>query len=532
MTGPLDQAARKYPRSRAGRWAAGAVVVAAVGALTLVSDQLHPATGMSLLALHTSAAVLVGLTLPKPRSHAYSALAIVLFLGYWPKFVIRLIAPGPYLEPIGRFDGTPESWDHALLVAAVGFSGVVLARVAHILWVRRTALPEAVVAPPQLYARHSAFVWTMTAACVAAGYAWNIHASVYVTGVNPTIILPFSLNVVLAWCYIMAFPLWIAVLIGWELQRRHTSRLSWPLLLVPLVEGILNAGSLLSRASYLLRIAPYLLAATRSQPPHGPIRLPRPRVLAGIALAAGFSLSIVSVMALRTFIYLGPAPEPATVEAGSPTTPASTLPSETPSAPARTDAERPAPAIPSGATAPAQAETIAEPSLTELRPLRDMAHEVSTLFLDRWTGLEGVLVVTGSERGTEVLAEILQEDPHRGTESIYQKMAEAHYEPHERFTFLTLAGVIALLATANSWWLILFGMALTAAFLMLAEGATRRITHNEIACSVVAVTGAFVVSQVTYPRLLGVFAIELWATLAALAALMWLLRRADRTRTR
>src|SRR5690606_15454676 len=154
---------RKYTRPRVARWAAGAIVAGAVGTLTLVSDQLHPATGVPLLALHLSAAVLIGLTLPQPRSHAYSALATVLFLGYWPKFVIRLVAPGPYLEPIGRFDGTPESWDHALLVAALGFSGVALVRVTHILWARRTIQPEAAVAPPGLYVRYRAFVWTITA---------------------------------------------------------------------------------------------------------------------------------------------------------------------------------------------------------------------------------------------------------------------------------------------------------------------------------------------------------------------------------
>src|SRR5690606_4146313 len=223
------------------------------------------------------------------------------------------------------------------------------------------------------------------------------------------------------------------------------------------------------RASYLLRIAPYLLATTRGKEPHGPVRFPRPRAVTVAALAAGFSLSIVAVMALRTAIYLSPASELATVEAISPTSPSSTLPSATTPPPPRADGDSTAPAITPSATAPAPAKTFPEPSLTELRPLSDMAYEVGTLFLDRWTGLEGVLVVTGSDRGTDVLAEILQEDPHRGTESIYQKMAEAHYEPQERFTFLTLAGVIALLATADSWWLIFGGMAFAASFLMLAE---------------------------------------------------------------
>jgi hypothetical protein len=134
--------------------------------------------------------------------------------------------------------------------------------------------------------------------------------------------------------------------------------------------------------------------------------------------------------------------------------------------------------------------------------------------------------MAASARGPHVLDQMLREDPQRGTDSLYQKMADAQYERQERFTFLTLAGIVAVFAAGDSWWLILVGMSIVTAILMGAESLTRRITGNEIACGVVAVTGAFVTSQVTYPKLFGVFLIELWGTLAALAVVMWLLDRA------
>lgn len=505
---------------RPSSWAIAIAIAAALTLLTVSSNSVHPATGVPLFAFHVSCVLLIALAFPKPRLHVYTALAMVLFLGYWPKFLLRLIDPIPYLEPIGRFDGTSANWDQVLLVVAVGLWGAMLPRIAHLLWARTMPRPET-VAPvvPWPYLRYRAAVWVCTALGITGAYAWNTHASVYVTGVNPVVVLPFALNVVLAWCYILAFPLWIALLVGWELQRRHTNALGWSLLLIPMAEGVLNAGSLLSRAAYLLRIAPYLLASTRHQEPYGPIRVPRPRVATGVALVTGFALSVVAVMALRTIVYLRPVTEAARVTS-APTPTAAPAPAPNPAA---SDAVQ-APAVRQADPIPPSAPP-APPSLTELRPVSHIAHEVGTLFLDRWTGLEGVLAVTSSRRGPDVLSDMIYEDPQRGTESIYQKMADAPYEQQERFTFLTLAGIIALLAAGDSWWLILLGMSLTTAVLLLAEWATRRITRNEIACSVVAVTTAFVASQVTYPRLFGVFLLELWTTLGCLALLMWVLRR-------
>jgi len=497
---------------------------AAAVVLAVASAQTHPAALWSLFLFHLAFIALVVLAFPAPRSHAYSAFSAVLVLGYWPKFMVRLIAPSPYLEPIGAFDGSTASWNTALVVIAAGIAGVVGARLVQ-LWMGRGGDPAPLpMEAPDLYRRWRGLVWGLSAIVILAAYAWNTHAAVYATGVNPRVVLPFGLNIILAWCYIMAFPLWIAILIGWELADRRSGRLGWGLLCIPIAEGILNAGSLLSRATYLLRIAPYFLAGTRPQQPG--LELPRPGWFTLPVVGLGFALSIVAVMALRTMTYYGPAPAVTSmsVPADAPPRAADVRPPSSLSSP-----------VPFPPTAGTSATGAPASSLRALqtRRLPYMIHEVNSLFLDRWTGLEGVLAVSASSpRNFTALMATVREDPAVGTAAIYQRTARSAYVAQARFTFLTLAGIIGVLATSGSLIFVLGGMALVSAMLMAAEVALRAVTRNEIACSVVAVTAAFVTAQVTFPRLYGVFVLELWMTLGALAVLVRLLGRRGRAERR
>ena len=406
---------------------------------------------------------------------------------------------------------------------------MILTRGLH-LWAARRHHTDSRSTLPPFYVRHTRIIWLSTALIIVVAYAWNTHAAVYVTGVNPRIVLPFKLNIVLAWCYIMAFPLWVAILVGWELERRHTRRIGWLLLSAPVGEAILNAGSLLSRATYLLRVAAYFLAATRPDSAGGTLQFPRPRILTLSVLGLGFAASIAAVMAFRTMIYFGPAPSVLTAAASPPAaeraSPMATSPtSDSEGAAGERGVGRDS--TQTGEVPGAAQRAASTKSVLELRPVGFIVQEVGTLFLDRWTGLEGVLAVTAAPQNLSVLKAVITEDPALGTESIYQEVARARYEAQERFTFLTLAGVIAILAMGGSPWLLVAGMAAISSVLMLSESCIRRITRNEMACSVVAMTSAFMAAQVTFPKLFAVFLLELVLTLGALAALFWILSRLE-----
>lgn len=448
-------------------------LIAALLLLAVISNALHAATFWPLLLFHTSIVALLIALVPAPRSHAYTALAVFLVLGYWPKFVLRLIDDRPYLEPIGAFDGSPASWDRALVVSSLGIAGVIVARLLHLAGARRRVrAPDGPSAPP-IYTRYRRHLWYAFGVAAVAAYAWNSYAAVHVTGLNPRIVLPLSGNAALAWCYTMAIPLGLSILIGWEVSRRGDRRLSWPLAGAAAAEAAINAASVLSRSSYLMHLMPYALTAGRSR---GGIRLPRPSLAVGGLFLIGFAGSLAGVMLMRAAAYPPPASR----------------------------------LRPDAATERRLQDTG--------RSYAAMAQEVGKLFIDRWTGLEGVLAVTAAEPSPALLAKMLTEDPRAGTSAIYQRVANSHYVEQERFTFLTLAGAVAVFAAGGNPWLVVAGMTVVTLILMAAERTLWHLLRNDLACATLSVLSAFVTVQATFPRLYGIFLIELWLTIGLLGA--------------
>ena len=478
-------------------------VVTGLAGVTALSAAAHPASIGPLLGFHAAFALLVGLAIPRPRSHAYSALTAMLVLGFWTKFVLRLIDHEPYLEPVGQFDGSTEQWNRALWAIVLAVAGAAAVRLGHLTFTRRRrpASAGASQPAPDRYARHRRGIWKATVVVVIASHAWNAYAAVYVTGVNPRVILPWSGNAALAWWLLLGIPAWLALVVGWEMRWRQRRTLQWEVLWMPVLEAIMSAASLMSRASYLLRVTPYLLASTRSEDGFSP-RIPTPwwRTLA--ALGAGLAVSLVIVMALRVGTYYENAPA-RVFGPGS-----------------------------SGRATDSESGTSSPPvSGFQLRPVFFAARETGKLFLERWTGMEGVLAVTAADPKPALLLAALSEDPARGTDALYQELAKAPYERQERFTFLTLAGVVAVLAMAGSPAVMFLGMAIVLAIFMATESLLRRLTGNELVCAVVSVETALMIAQVTFPRLLALFFVETWIALALLAGIQGVSATSHRPRT-
>ncbi|MEZ5319807.1 MAG: hypothetical protein R2752_20565 [Vicinamibacterales bacterium] len=493
--------------------AGGVVIVAVVAGLGR-----HPASVGASLAFHAAFVLLIALAVPRPRSHFYSALTAMLVLGFWTKFLVRLLADYEYLEPVGSFDGSPAAWDRALVTVAAGILGVVTCRLVHLGWARSRPwaagrLPEAT--RPRAFDAWRPWIWTATGVAAAALYGWNAYAAVYITGVTPRVVLPFPLNAAIAWWYVLGLPLWLATLIGWELAARSTGIIGARFLVLVMAEAVVNAASLLSRASFVLRLAPYLLAGTRRQT-RRPVRLGLPPVVVLLLLAAGFGASLVPVTLLRVQIYSAVNRPPPDV----PTNAAAPVPGPRPAAPPGLTPPGQSQGQPAAGGGPSAAPSPAAPApspLTATR-LRFAAIEVGRLVFDRWTGMEGVLAVTAvPDRSAALFGSALRENPALGERALYQRVARAPYPVRPDFTFLTLAGAIAVLAFSGSSLVVWLGMAVLAAVCLACESFCRRYTGNEIVCAVLGVGAAFAVAQATFPRLLGVFLIELWVTVGCLA---------------
>jgi hypothetical protein len=450
------------------------------------------------VAFNAAFALLVALVAPRPRSHLYSTLVGLLVLGFWTKFLLRQFVDYPFLEPIGDFSGTVAGWNSALDAVIAGVAGVASARLLHLSLARRARRSGVCrTNAPTLYVRYRRILWFGSAAIAAAAYVWNAYAAVYITGVNTRVTLPFGGNAALSWLYLLGLPMWMAALIEWERRHRRETTLGWSLLWIPLVEAVVNAGSLLSRASFLLRMTPYWLAQSR-----GTFRIRSSRTATTMLLGLGFCLSLTVVMTLRSLEYANVPAQP--VSASSPASPSS-------------------PPAPGPVVTPRQQT---EP----LRPRRSAAsslREVGTLVFDRWTGMEGVLAVAATQRSFERLRSAVGEDPAIGVDGVYQRIAHARYKKEPRFTFLTLAGAIAMLSLAGSLPIVAIGMCAVTSLFMAIEGLARVLTGNEAVCAVASVGAAFAVSQVTFPRLLGAFTIELLGTTLILGVFSILLERSS-----
>lgn len=524
------------------RHAIGLLAAAALLSFPLVAwlSQLHPAPTGAVLAFHAAFVLMLGLAVPEPRSQGYTALAIFLSLGFWTKLLVRLPEDYPYLEPIGSFDHSPASWSRVLWTITTAIAAVILVRAVHV-WngrLRPANNEPPLGTAPAVYVRHIRTIWIGTAIVTAALYGWNAYAATQMTGLRPRVILPLHGNLVLSWWYIMALPLWLATLINWELARQKTRVLGPRLLLIVIAEAVVTSGSLLSRATYLLRLAPYLLATTARRA--RALRFGIGPLKSTLVLGIGFAASLAIVMLFRVNIYYlqrGSASSTTTSaerripnQAASPQSDRDTRgnAARSPtSSPGATPSRSPATGTPQTGAAtsrplpPADARAFASGYLT--RPVHFAVREVGRLFLERWTGMEGVMAVTSTATSPALILEAVREDPNRGVEAIYQRIAGARYRAEADFTFLTLAGTIALLAMSGSAFFVFIGMGIATTILIGTEAATRRATHSEIACAVVGVGLAFWIAQATYPRLLAAFCIELWTTIAILWAVHRLL---------
>lgn len=461
--------------SRRERFASLSLGVVLVG-VTLGALARYPGSAGPFLVFSLCFFALLAACLPRPRLYGYTFLAAFMTLGFWLKVVVQSIWPADFLEPIGDFANTSDEWDRALTTMSCAALAVVLTRCAHLWWARRSgAQAPALGEAPAWFARWRVPLWNTSLALVLAVNAANLHFAFYQIGVNTKWLLPFRMHTALAWLVNCGFALWIATLAWWEFRRepQHLANA----LFAALGEAFLSSIAAFSRSVYLVHAAPYWLAVfeTWAQMKHV---LERRRV---ILLVAGFLLlfvfSVAIVFLLRASTY----------------------------------------------------------------PLHDrsvggmMGRELPQLIVRRWVGLEGVLAAGSSaDRGSELLQDALRDSPKLGGASLYQRIAKMQHPADDtsQFTFLTNAGPVAILLLSASNWVVALGMAAIALVMILTEMAAGRWLGNPFLLGVAGAAMANVVVQTTFFYLTAAFFLELWVSLAVIAALQNLSSQRDRNNRR
>lgn len=413
------------------------------------------------------------LTIPKPRAYVYTFLAAFLFLGFWLKVVVQTIwAPG-FLEPVGDFANTAEEWDRALIAISSGFSGIIVARLAHLWCIKKRLVGDSSGSTvPEWFVRWRQPVWTLTLILVVVVNAANLQFAFYQIGMNPKLILPLRMHVLLAWLVNIGFALWFAALVWWD-YRNDRSSLAAKLVL-PMIEAFFSSVSTLSRLVYPLHAGPYWVALYENRGQFSRALLPRHVIKLVASFLCLFVLSIVLVFVFRVLLYYG-------YLSGLP-----------PSEPLRSHV------------------------------YRTMEVQMPALIVHRWIGLEGVLTVGASpNRGLTLLLEAVTDSPKLGARSLFQRTAKVPYlsEHPEDFTFLANAGPVAIFLFSGSMTIVFLGMLLIGFIALATEHVARRWTGNPLLLAVSGAALASVATQTTYFYLSCIFLLQMWIAIAFIAFL-------------
>jgi hypothetical protein len=433
--------------------AAGGVAFAAFAALgwTRYSGSFFP-----YLLFNASIAALLALALPRPRLYGYTALVAFLTLGFWGKTLVHTLRQLDFLEPVGAFRGLPEEWDQALIAMATGVLGVVAVRAAHIWWCARARSAERTLSAPSWFLRYRRTLWALTIAVLVAVNLANLEFAFYQIGINPKLLLPARLHVLLAWSVNIGIALWIAALAWWDYQsgRRAT-------LLMGFVEAAASSASTFSRMLFLVHAGAYCLTLVEKGRAIGL----RGKFLA--ALLATFMLLFVASIAAVFWLRAQHYPNNADVLRN--------VKSEVPQL-------------------IVQRWTGLEGVLT------------ATANTQRGPDLGWQLLTDGGKLGAESLYQ-------RIARSRFRADAEG------KFSFGTNAGPVAILLFSGSLAVVFAGMAGIMVVLAATEALTHRLTSNPFLCSLGGLALANVIVQTTFLYLTAIFVAQLWIAVAVLGAL-------------
>ena len=424
----------------------------ALNLLLFLSASPHYPGSLQLYGLFTlCAAFMLWFGLTQNLGFGQRVLGIFLWLGIFFKLAVHLIFQYPCVEPIGGFTSSPQQYNEVLIVGIVAYAGVYAAwRLAqrHINPKKTDPLllpkaPNASKRAPGTAALLAAFI-----TLVVIINAMNLRFGICRAGLAARTIFFWPTNAVINWLLEMGLSLCAAVVV----LRACLSRkmISWCLGAV-IFEGILSGATTLGRGLYLWHVFPVFWAVWMNRERLGAALPLRRLILISVVAAAGFVATGGAVNIARNYAYSN---------------------------------ETTAPSLSRGASAAALENAVAQ---------------LSQLAVDRWIGLEGIMVAVGyPEKSLELFKQLLAEKSAIGHISRYQFIANAIAYTHMnayKFQFGTLPGPAGFFYLSGSRLLVFAGMFLLVLLGAVLEYGVFAATRNPFLYAVIAVWIANTIAQ-------------------------------------
>lgn len=376
-------------------------------------------------------------------------IGLLFWLGFWLKLTFRLVFMNGDFVLAGHFDGSPDAFDRAVLVAICGLSGLVLAS-----YLRGKFLfnyPKVAVAGTQpglfgFYVDYRKYVLVFFLVfLVSVGYL-NVHLGIYQRGGITKTILPFGLNGVFTWLLLFGMGSFVAIMLNFELRINRDKY--WLAIVYSFLEGVVSNASMLSRGMIISTGS--LLYGVLYNFKINAFKVSK-RFFVSIVLVFMllFATSAFLVTYIRSATYLGALEIPA-----------------------------------------------AEKSKDAQAPLDMTIDTAASLLVDRWVGMEGVMAVSSyPQLGWSVWKQAWQEVYNENVLSFYDKnFIDSAYKNTDtsKFHFVSLSGIIAFLFYPGSYLFVFAVMSLLGAGAALIEIFVYKVGgKNVILCSLFAQVVAY-----------------------------------------
>jgi hypothetical protein len=361
--------------------------------------------------------------------YSYVFLVIFLILGFWCKFILHLIFPYPFMEPVGQFDYEANSWDLVLTISSIGIFGVFTAKNVFFSFFGNASADENSYAP-EWYRMHRNKILFFVSLMIFLLPFLNLYFGIAQAGLIASLKLPWPLNGLIAWSLGFGLAIVVATIIHWD---QSLSKKMGPAFFLLISEGFFSTISTLSRAAYIFHTVPALFVFVKDNV-FGKWHI---RIFAFGVWFLFLCASLVIVTLLR---YSDSSPVDATNNKTKFSAQTSVMASE-------------------------------------------ITRKVSRLVVDRWIGLEGVMaVVSYQDKGVDLFYEALAERRVTGKVDIYtDRIAQAGLTNSdlEKFQYATIPGAIAFFYYSDSYLILFLGIFSLVFLMMLLEIASFRLTKNK-----------------------------------------------------
>lgn len=380
-------------------------------------------------------------------------IGIFFWLGFWLKATFKLIfSGGEFSEAVGQFDGSGDAFDRAVIVVMIAFVGLLIARWARIKWMFTYREHCETVTNMNLFKFYTKYRVSILVFFVAAfllvGIS-NVFFGIYQRGEIPRTVLPYGLNGVYTWLLLFGLASFSALIMRFELVLNNAKGSAVPLIV--LLELFVSNVSLLSRGMLLNFMALFYGAYNLAKRSNIKITIKQCIVVMSIFIVL-FGSSVIAVNYLRTLEHH---------------------------------------------------ERLISVAKVRNEKLDTIIAMTSSLFINRWVGMEGVLAVTSyGDSGWHLFREALRERYSHYETSFYDlNIIDSPYIDMDKTKnhYISLPGAIAFFFYPGSYLFLLASMVMIGLFAAMFEFMTYRLGgKNLILCALISQVIAFRLASFGY----------------------------------